>query len=405
MNPGGPGASGITFALGLATEVSTTLLQHDDLLGFDPRGIGLSSPINCLSAAQKDTLNALSPDMLTTAGFDTAKNAAKNVAGACSRRYGTGLADYTTVNTARDMDLIRQAAGDARLNYLGFSYGTELGYEYAQLFPDRIQSMVLDGVVDPTVDALTSFTSQNAAFERAFDQFATWCRAHSPCSKLGNARSAVYAIQATAKRTPIPTSKSGDPRKATFSLVSTGVLQALYSKSLWPTLASALIAARGGDSAGLLALADDYNERYADGTYSNLAEANTTIGCNDQPTGPTDAVIRSTARSWSTRFPMFGRWNAASLFSCQQWQPVRTPLLKPTARTSTKVLVLGNIHDPATPYANSQKLVSIMGNAELMSWNGQGHTSYLQGSSCVDGKVNAYLQSGTLPPADTICQA
>ena len=404
VNPGGPGASGIEFALGLATEVPTTLLKHDDLIGFDPRGIGLSSAISCLSAAQKDTLNALSPDVLTSPGFDQARNAAKTIATACSDKYGSALADFTTVDTARDMDLIRQAAGDSRLNYLGFSYGTELGYEYAQLFPNRIQAMVLDGVVDPSVDPITSFTSQNAGFERAFDQFATWCRTNSTCAKLGAARTAVYTVQATAKATPIPTSTRGDKRKATFSLVTTGVLQALYSKSLWPQLATALLSARSGNSAGLLSLADKYNERFKDGTYSNIAEANTTIGCNDQKRGPTDTVIRSTARSWNARFPMFGLWNAASLFTCQQWQPVRTPLLEPTARTSTKVLVLGNIHDPATPYQNSQKLVSIMRNAELMSWNGQGHTSYLQGSSCVDTKVTAYLTAGTLPPADTICQ-
>lgn len=404
VNPGGPGASGIEFALEMATEVSTSLLQHDDLIGFDPRGVGLSSPISCLSAAQKDTLNALSPDVLTSAGFDQARSAAKTVATACSAKYGSALADFTTVNTARDMDLIRQAVGDSRLNYVGFSYGTELGYEYAQLFPDRIQAMVLDGVVDPTVDPIASFTAQNAGFERAFDQFATWCRGNTGCARLGNPRSAVYAVQAQAKRSPIPTSTRGDPRKATFSLVTTGVLQALYSRSLWPQLATSLLSARSGNAAGLLSLADDYNERFKDGTYSNIAEANTTIGCNDQKPGPTDAVIRSTARSWSTRFPMFGLWNAASLFTCQQWQPVRTPLLEPTARTGTKVLVLGNIHDPATPYQNSQKLVSIMRNAELMSWNGQGHTSFLQGSSCVDTKVDAYLIGGTLPPADTVCQ-
>jgi pimeloyl-ACP methyl ester carboxylesterase len=403
VNPGGPGGSGVNFALGLTGELSDEILSHFDIVGFDPRGVGLSSPINCLTNSQKDAINAASPDVLTAAGFARAKAIAKEVASACSSRYGSSLADYDTVATARDMDQIRQAVGDPQLNYLGFSYGTELGAQYIHLFPDKVRVAVLDGAVDPLTGELAADTNQLRGFEGAFDQFAAWCTKHSPCSRLGDARKAVYRIVATAQRSPIPTSAPGDSRKATVNLVLTGVEQAMYSQSLWSSLGQALLEAQRGDSKGLLALADQYNERF-NGQYTNISDANTTINCNDTKPGPSDPTIRATARSWSKRFPLFGLSFAPSLFLCQQWQPRRTVPPLPTAPgTPHKVLVIGNLHDPATPYQGAKDLTKTLGNAELLTWNGEGHTSYLQGSTCIDGYVNAYLVHGTLPPPHRTC--
>lgn len=403
VNPGGPGGSGVNLALGLAGQVSDQLLQHFDLVGFDPRGVGYSSPVRCLTDAEKDRVNAASPDVLTPAGFAEAKQLATEFAHKCDAKYGSSLADYNTVNTARDMDLIRQAVGDPQMNYLGFSYGTKLGAQYIHLFPSHVRVAVLDGAVDPLTSDITSFANQLQGFENAFDQFAAWCRTDSSCGRLGDPRRAVYAIAAKARRTPIPSSAPGETRKATSSIVYTGVLSALYSRSKWPTLGQALLAARGGDAKGLFSLADEYNERFG-GHYTNLADANTTINCNDSKPGPSDAKIRATARSWAHRFPMFGLWSAASLFACQPWQPDRTVPPLPTAPdTPHKVLVIGNLHDPATPYRGAQDLTKTLGNAELLTWNGEGHTSYLEGSSCVDHYVNDYLVDGTLPPADKVC--
>ena len=402
VNPGGPGASGNLFALEYSATIPLSLLQHFDLIGFDPRGVGASTPITCLSDAQKDTINASSPDFRTSAGKAAAKATAAMIATSCSSKYGSSLPYYNTVNTARDMDQIRQAAGDAQLNYLGFSYGTELGSVYAHLFPSTVGVMVLDGAVDPLTSDITAFADQLQGFEDSFDQFASYCRKHSPCSSLGDPRSAVYAVQAKAKASPIPTTTAGDSRKATFALVTTGVLQALYSESEWPTLATALIQAKKGDGAGLLALADEYNERYS-GQYTNIADANTTIGCNDSKNGPTDAVIESTGRQWVTRFPIFGLWSVPSLYTCQQWQKTRTEPPRPSTSTKTKVLVIGNLHDPATPYQGAVDLTKTMGSAELLSWNGEGHTSFGQGSSCIDNYVDAYLVSGSLPPDHKTC--
>jgi pimeloyl-ACP methyl ester carboxylesterase len=403
MNPGGPGASGIELALNLAGQISNDVLTHFDLIGFDPRGVGNSTPLDCVSDSQKDRLTAVAPDIRTASGFATAKRTAEQLAAACRKKYGNDLADFNTVATARDMDVIRQAVGDSKLNYLGFSYGTELGAQYIHLFPDKVRVAVLDGAVNPLTSDITAFANQLEGFEGAFDQFAGWCNHHNPCDTLGNPRQVVYQIVATARRTPISSSLPDDPRNATSALVLTGVLQALYSQSEWSSLGQALIDARQGNASGLVTLADQYNERFA-GHYTNILDANTTIGCNDSEPGPSDATIRATTRSWIRRFPMFGLWSAASLFSCQAWQPHRTVPPLPTARAAGHtVLVIGNTHDPATPYRGAQDLTRTLGNAELLTWNGEGHTSYLQGSSCIDDYVNSYLVSGLLPPRNKTC--
>jgi pimeloyl-ACP methyl ester carboxylesterase len=403
VNPGGPGGSGLELALGLAGQVSDKLLTHFDLVGFDPRGVGASTPIQCLTDAEKDKINAASPDVRTAAGFAEAKQAAKQVADQCASKYGSALAQYDTVQTAKDLDQIRQAVGDPKMNYLGFSYGTELGAQYAHLFPSTVRVAVLDGAVDPLSDDITSFADQLQGFESAFDQFATWCRAHNPCQSLGNPRQAVGAIAAAATRSSIPSSAPGETRAATSSIVYTGVLSALYSQSRWATLGQALIDAKRGDAKGLFQLADAYNERVG-GHYTNISDANTTINCNDSKPGPTDATIRATTASWVKRFPLFGLWSAPALFSCQQWQPRRTVPELPTARTTAnKILVIGNLHDPATPYQGAKDLAKTLGNAELLTWDGEGHTSYLQGSTCIDRYVDDYLVNGTLPPTGTTC--
>ena len=402
LNPGGPGGSGVLFTLGEIDSLPDTLLEHFDVVGFDPRGVGLSTPITCVSNQEKDVLNAASPDMSTAAGFAAARQQSQVFDNGCAKDKGTELPYFNTVNTARDMDVLRQALGDPKMNYLGFSYGTELGSVYAHLFPQNVRVAVLDGAVDPLTNGIQQFADQLTGFEKAFDQFAAYCPTNPTCSALSNPRQVAEQVERTALSSPLST---GSGRTLTFSLAATGILQALYSKALWPSLASGLIAAQQGDGSKLLALADQYTERNSNGTYTNIADANTAISCNDTAPGPTDAQIRTTTATWTTQFPLFGKWAAISLFSCQVWQPQRTVPPKPTAPTPTKVLVIGNLHDPATPYQGAKDLTATMGNAELLSWDGEGHTSYLQGSSCIDNYVNAYLVDETLPPANTLCPA
>ncbi len=402
-DPGGPGGSGLQFAADIVGELPSAVTSHYDLVGFDPRGVGASTPIRCETDAQEDAANAAQPDIRTPAGFAEAQRLAQKVAQDCSAKYGAALAEFNTVQTAKDMDRIRAALGDRQLNYLGFSYGTELGAQYAHLFPSRVGAMVLDGAVDPLTDDITAFANQLDGFEKAFDQFAAWCPSHDPCRQLADPRQTVYQLADQARKTPLHSSQPGETRVATSSIVDLGVLYALYSQQLWPVLAQALIAAKAGDARILFQLADGYTER-TNGHYTNVADSGLTINCNDSKPGPSAATIRATTAQWVKRFPMFGLWSAASLFACQDWQPKRTVPPLPTAPNSAhKILVIGNLHDPATPYQGAKDLTRTLGNAELLTWDGEGHTSYLQGSSCIDQLVDAFLAQDNLPPAGKTC--
>jgi len=404
VNPGGPGGSGFFLAISLAASLSDDVLKHFDLVGFDPRGVGLSAPIRCESDKDETQALALNVDVRTAAGLIQAKNIAENLAAACRAKYGPKLEHYNTVETAKDMDRIRAAVGDDKLNYLGFSYGTELGAVYAHLFPQRIRVAVLDGAVDPTTtgDAIKGAEQQIAGFESALDQFAADCARRSPCKTLGNVRDAVEALVKKADATPIQSSRGGETRKATGGNVFYAVLSSLYSKQLWPSLATALIAAQHGDARGLFELDDEYSERDPDGHYSNLLDVYQTVSCNDQRSDPSDAEIKQAASRWATQFPMFGLWSAASLFQCASWQQNRHPIPPETAAGSKPILVVGNLHDPATPYAGAVNLAKSLGTGVLLTWDGEGHTSYGQ-SNCIDEKVNAYLINATVPAPNTTC--
>jgi pimeloyl-ACP methyl ester carboxylesterase len=404
VDPGGPGGSGIFLAFGLARTMSDDVLRHFDLVGFDPRGVGLSSPLRCTSDAEEDQLLALDADVRTPAGLAAAKHAWADVAAECSSRYGATLEHFNTVETAQDMEQIRQAVGDAALNYLGFSYGTELGAAYAHRYPTRIRAMVLDGAVDPqtTGDVIRSTAEQVQGFESAFDQFAADCAHRSSCASLGSPRAAVAALERQANRAPMPSNAAGDARKATGSTVLYAVLSALYSQSEWPALGSALRDAQEGDAKGLFSLVDDYSERAPNGQFHNLLDVFDVVSCNDERTDPTDAQVQATAARWAQSYPLFGVWSAIALLQCQAWQPDRHPVPTPSAAGSRPILVVGNLHDPATPYQGAVHLAAALTTGVVLTWDGQGHTSY-GNSPCIDGKVNEYLINGKVPAGNTTC--
>ena len=403
MNPGGPGGSGVNFALGAFAKLPVAVSRAYDLIGFDPRGVDESSPVHCLTDRQKDAFFAASPNPLTAAGIETGQRLERQFSHECARSVGPSLRYYNTVNTARDMDQIRQAVGDDVMNYLGFSYGTELGWTYAHLFAKEVHRFVLDGAVDPTQIHNENSVGQLRGFESAFGQFAQWCAHASVCGELNHPASTVERIFAATQHTALAT---GTARTLTASLAGTGVLEALYSRSEWPTLADALVSASRGDGAGLLHLADQYNHRSADGTYQNFIDAYATISCNDTAVHkpPPVAKILARAKALARRFPIFGA-SAGGGSGCLGWQPHRTPVPPPSAATPKPVLVVGNLHDPATPYASAVHLTAALGNAELLSWDGEGHTSYLNGSSCIDHYVTDYLVHGTMPPEHKVCPA
>jgi pimeloyl-ACP methyl ester carboxylesterase len=401
VNPGGPGGSGVNLAAGLVGSLSDDVFAHFDLIGFDPRGIGLSSPLECVTDKQKDQLAAEDPDVRTAAGRALARTVSDAVVKGCVAKYGSTLAHYNTEETARDMDLIRQAVGDSKLNYLGYSYGTRLGAAYAHEFPTHIRTEVLDGAVDPVADELTSDERQTKAFELAFDQFAADCLKRPACAVLGNPRAAVIALIKSADKTPLHSSLKGETRLATGGIVTTGVVSALYDQAEWKTLGDALVAARRGDAAKLFALADQYNERDPDtGHYSNILDANLAVSCNDSTLRITDALVAAKAKEWVAKYPIFGANAAASLYACHAWPSSQHPLPPASAPGAPPILVVGTVHDPATPYAASAVLAKALGSGVVLSWDGEGHTAYPK-TKCITAKVNSYLLTAKLPSGDS----
>jgi pimeloyl-ACP methyl ester carboxylesterase len=397
VNPGGPGGSGINLAAGLVDGLNDQIFDHFDLVGFDPRGVGLSTPLNCVSDRQKDQFLALDPDVRTAAGRNLARSTSDAIARACVAKYGAALAHFNTEETAHDMDLIREAVGDDKLNYLGFSYGTRLGAAYAHQFPTRIRTAVLDGAVDPVAAELTTDERQIKAFEDAFNQFAADCLKRAACAAMGNPRSVVTTLIKQADKTPLASSKKTETRKATGGIVTIGVLSALYDQSEWSDLGDALIAARRGDAAGLFTLADQYNERDPDtGHYSNVQDANLAVNCNDSTLAITDALVAAKGAQWIAKYPIFGANAAASLYACHAWPKSGHPLPPAAAPGAPPILVIGTVHDPATPYAAAGVLAKALGTGVLLSWDGEGHTAYPK-TRCITTKVDTYLVTAKVP--------
>ncbi len=404
VNPGGPGESGINLAAGLVDALSSTVFNHFDLIGFDPRGVGLSAPLQCIGDKTKDALAAADPDVRTAAGRTLAKAHSKAIATSCSAKYRTALAHYNTAETARDMDVIRRAVGDTKLNYLGFSYGTRLGAAYAHEYPTLIRTAVLDGALDPGTSQVSFLDQQSKSLEQAFDAFAADCLTRPACAPLKNPRQVVTALIAAADKKPIPSSRKGETRRATGGIVTIAVAAALYDQNSWTGLGDALIAARKGDAAKLFALSDAYESRDVNtGHYTNVLDAETAINCNDSTVSVSDAQVASTAARWISEYPLFGRNSAASLYDCYGWPPSGHPVPPASAPGAPPILVIGTTHDPITPFAQSTALAKALGAGIVLSWAGQGHTAYPK-TACIRTKVDSYLVTGA-PPSGDSCPA
>jgi pimeloyl-ACP methyl ester carboxylesterase len=403
VNPGGPGASGADAAISLALTMPTDVLQRFDLVGFDPRGVGLSTPVECLSDDLKDQLAAAEPRPLTDAQQRDAFALTQRVADTCATKYGSALGTFNTADSARDMDRLRRSLGDAKLSYLGYSYGTTLGSVYAELFPDNIRAMVLDGDVDPDNSDEAEAEAAAAGLEKSFDAFAANCTGlPSGCPVGADPRAFVQALLAQAQTSPIPSTEQGETRTATPGIVLTAVQAAMYDTGTWPQLAQALAAAQKGDAQGLFSLADSYNGRLDNGTYTNLVDANLAINCADTAERYDQATVRARIADWNAKYPLFGASTAMSLYSCTVWKATRTPLPKRAPVTSAPVLVVGNTGDPVTPYPGAQDMARDLGSTALLTWQGQGHTSYPK-TPCVTAAVDSYLVNLTVPPAGLTC--
>jgi pimeloyl-ACP methyl ester carboxylesterase len=412
VNPGGPGGSGISYALQARSEIAAPVRARFDVVGFDPRGVGGSEPaVHCLSGAQLDTYFSTNENLTGGAQLAPVVAEARLFARGCERASGPLLPWVGTPNAARDMDVLRAALGDAKLTYLGKSYGTYLGTWYAQLFPSHVRALVLDGAIDPGSSSLRMNFVQAQGFEVALRAFVADCVARAGCPLgRGSVAAGVARIQELISRAaanPLANNLSG--QRADGALVLNGIATALYNQAYWPTLREALTSAFGGDATVLVELANALWERNGSGQYTNLADANMAVECLDRPwpaggTGPAGlARWRTAALAAARAAPAFGAPIMWGSLPCAYW-PVRSyPVPSIRAAGAPPILVIGNQRDPATPYRWAQALAGDLKSGVLLGWDGNGHTAYMMGSSCVDGLVNRYLLELAVPRNGTVC--
>jgi pimeloyl-ACP methyl ester carboxylesterase len=400
INPGGPGGSGLDYAVYRSVYLPAEITRRFDIIGFDPRGVGKSAPVKCFSDADLDQNFGADPDPVTDAQFGTATEVAKRLGSECGGKYGDSLRLFSTEQTARDMDAIRTAVGDKQLTYLGYSYGTLLGAVYAQLFPKNVRALVLDGAIDPTLSSEVSGEQQAAGFEHAFSNFADWCKNTAiGCAIAPDARQRVLDALADSRANPV----SAGGRTATPGWVFTAIVSSLYSQETWPALAQAIDQLGKGHPGGVFTLADAYAERDDNGHYSNLFDANSAINCADDAHPPTVQHVRQLQTQWRDKYPLFGASIALNLI-CAQWPGGHDPYPAGAAAGSAPIVVVGTKGDPATPYEQAPALARMLGVGTVVTWEGEGHTAYPK-TTCVANAVNRYLVDLKVPDPTLSCPA
>ncbi len=406
INPGGPGGSGTVGAAALAGAVAGTELgRRFDLVGFDPRGIGASEPlVKCRTTEEMDA-ERLDLDLdASPAGVAQTEAEEQDYAEMCAERVGLDvLATVGTRDVARDLDVLRAALGDEGLTYLGFSYGTRIGTEYAEQFPGNVRALVLDGALDPAEDAVESLVNQGAGFQGSFDAFVDRCLARADCwaqDPVGTTEAQFQDLLRPLQAAPLPVGN----RLLSYDDAVTGAIQALYSDQLWPVLNQGLQALAAGDGTVLLLLADVYYQRDATG-YSGSQAAFTAVRCVDDPPIADPAVFLDADRRYREVAPFLDDGNPPSPArdACAFWPvpPTGEPGM-PDVGDLAPVLVVSTTGDPATPYQAGVQLAEALG-AHLLTFEGAQHTVVLEGVPCVDGAVTAYLVDGALPAEGTRC--
>jgi pimeloyl-ACP methyl ester carboxylesterase len=407
INPGGPGGSGMAAAASMAKDVGKTDLgARFDFVGFDPRGIGASEPsVRCLTDTERDE-DRLDLDVDTSpAGIAQTEAENKAYADKCAQRNGPDfLENVGTRDVVRDLDVMRSALGDAKLSFIGYSYGTRIGSEYAEAFPANVRALVLDGAVDPTQSEADSLVAQGAGFQKAFTAYATWCAARKDCPLGADPAKANAAFRdLTLPLIQHPVDVEG--RKLSYTDAITGAIQAMYSEQLWSALNAGLTELKNNRASTLMLLADTYYDRDEQGKYSSITDAFTAVKCVDDPRQTDKAVLADIARKYKEAAPFLDDGNppAAALDPCAYWPvpPTATPHT-PKADGVPPILVVSTTGDPATPYEAGVNLAKALGGG-LITFQGNQHTVYLQGNTCVDTAGNDYLINLKLPASGTTC--
>jgi pimeloyl-ACP methyl ester carboxylesterase len=407
INPGGPGGSGLEYAQFSSFVFSKELRESYDILGFDPRGIGQSDAVACLSDDDMDLLFENDPTPDDAAEREKLLGDAEEVTERCAATGGARALHMSTTEVARDMDVMRALVGDERLNYFGVSYGTVLGALYADLFPERVGRFVLDSAVSPNQTDAQKVDYDIQGFEASIDAFIAWCVARDDCalgSDVNGARDRIADLLDDVERQPLETSR-GDIDSIGEGWLGFAIFMCLYSEQSWPILNKGLAEAFDGKGDVLLAYGMNVVGRSASGEYdpTSYLHAMIPVRCADWPRSDNGslAAVQQRAR---TEHPLWSRLAGLLHDNCSAWpgEP-REPSGTTLAEGAGPILVIGNLRDPATPIGGTKQLAEDLASGILVTSDHDGHGTYYAGNSCVDSIVDGYLIKGTVPSSDQAC--
>jgi len=404
VNPGGPGASGVNYAAAGAAAFGRRLTRYFDIVGFDPRGVGGSAPLQCAGTKQTDQFFSADPDPDTPEEVATLDRLTHGFGKSCLTRNAELAQHMSTVEAAKDIDILREALGERQLDFLGASYGTFLGATYADLFPSHIRRMVLDGAIDPALSNEQLTLNQARGFQTALRSYIRQCVEAGSCFlgdtvDAGQQRIRDLLDQIDAESLPT----SGD-RELTEGLALYGIIWPLYVKSSWPLLSDALKRALNGDGDELLQFSDRYTSRGLGGYTSNAIAALYAVNCLDHDEAIPSSQVPGYFSAFDKASPTFGRAFAYSLSSCAVW-PVRSGQTSSAlhAKGAPPIVVIGTTRDPATPYEQAVALAKQLDSGVLISRDGDGHTGFGMGNACVDRAVERYLIGAKVPQDGLSC--
>ncbi|MEO6998765.1 MAG: alpha/beta hydrolase [Terracoccus sp.] len=408
INPGGPGASGLDYAQYASFVFSPEVRASYDIIGFDPRGIGRSSPVGCLTDRDMNLLFADDPTPDTAAEKAKLLGDADAVTSRCAAKGGERARHMSTAEVARDMDVIRVLVGDQRLNYFGVSYGTMLGALYADQFPHQVGRFVLDSAISPNQTQTQKTTYDIQGFESSINAFTDWCVARSDCA-LGTdqaaARARIVALLDAVEQRGLRTSTPSLPTIGE-GWASFGIFMCLYNSDSWPTLNQGLREAEAGQGDTLLAQANKYVERDPSGHFaaSSYLQAMIPVRCADWPRSPTTPALVAEEAKAKAAHPLWARMTGELYDNCRTWPTSgRVPKGKTLAVGAAPILVIGNLRDPATPIGGTRQLAADLDSGILVTSDHDGHGTYYAGNSCVDSAVDGYLTQGVVPKNGLAC--
>lgn len=408
VNPGGPGGPGLQLAAETSAKwAKTPMTQRFDIVGFDPRGAGASTPaVSCFTDAEADA-GKVAFTLRGSVGTWTERDT-HDLVDRCVKGSGEEiLAHDGTRDSARDMDVLRAVLGDDKLTFVGQSYGTRLGTVYAAMFPKKVRAMVLDGAVDPTENSAQRKLSQYAGFQRSFDQMAAACATDPSCPLGTDPSRATQVFQSIVRPLATKPLPAGNGRQVGFSQATGAITAGLYGKENWPVLIKAIAELKTGRGDTALLISDLFSGRGKDGRWSNFGESNYAVGCMDeQRTTPQQEVALRAQLSQAAPYLDPGTGAEGARDGCEFW-PAKPNLGFPYAdhidRGLAPTLTISITGDPSTPFVAGTHLAEALGGS-VLKVNGEQHTVAMSGANaCVNAAVADYLVNLKTPAADASC--